>query len=312
MTSTLLSLFAQHPPSSTHLRPSTILSLSQHAPPFLAHASSHTDTPETWLLYENLLLTCLRSRDDSSARTCLDLLTARFGPHNERVMALRGLYDEATAKSQKDLEGILRRYEEILAEDPTNVPIHKRLISLLTSLHHLPRAISNLTTLLSTNPTDAESWAELSHLYFTQRLYAQALFCLEEIILIYPQAYNIFARMGEISYLMSSTQSNSSPNTPARDPTDILLDALKYYLRSIELCEDYLRGYYGLVVVCRRLLKTKVADKEKVEALYERARAKLAEIVARAERRDKGWEGYDEAEVQAARRLLDEIEEGEK
>ncbi|RPB25057.1 hypothetical protein L211DRAFT_823273 [Terfezia boudieri ATCC MYA-4762] len=311
MASTLLSLFAHHPPSSTHLLPSTILSLSQHAGPFLAHASSHPDTPETWLLYENLLLTCLRSRDDSSARRCLDLLTARFGSHNERVMALRGLYDEATAKSQKDLEGILRRYEEILAEDPTNVPIHKRLISLLTSLHHLPRAISNLTSLLSTNPTDAESWAELSHLYFTQRMYAQSLFCLEEIILIYPQAYNIFARMGEISYLLSSTQPNPSPS-PARNPTDILLDALKYYLRSIELCKDYLRGYYGLVVVCRRLLKGKVPDRENVQGLYERGRARLAEIVARAERRDKGWEGYDEAEVEAARRLLDEIEEGEK
>ena len=36
-------------------------------------------------------------------------------------MALRGLYDEATASGTKELEGILRRYEEILAEDPTNV-----------------------------------------------------------------------------------------------------------------------------------------------------------------------------------------------
>ena len=121
MATSLLALFTHHPPSSTRTTPSTILSLSQRSRSFLSPGTSHPDTPETWLVYENLLLTSLRSRDDPSARICLDRLTSRFGATNERVMALRGLYDEATASSRTDLEGILARYEELLSEDPTNI-----------------------------------------------------------------------------------------------------------------------------------------------------------------------------------------------
>lgn len=137
MSSTLLSQFAHRPPASTHTTPSTILALSRHAQPFLASPSSRADTPETWLLYENLLLTCLRSQDDASARVCLDRLTERFGEKNERVMALRGLYDEATADNTRELEAILRRYEEVLAEDPTNTvsstaPVHGGFTDMLT------------------------------------------------------------------------------------------------------------------------------------------------------------------------------------
>lgn len=121
MTSALLSLFTSHPPGSTQTSPSTVLSLARRAPSFLSNASSsHSDTPETWLLYENLLLTCLRSHDDLSARICLDRLTARFGEKNEQVMALRGLYDEAMAKNRAELEAIVKRYEDVLVEDPTN------------------------------------------------------------------------------------------------------------------------------------------------------------------------------------------------
>ena len=121
MTSALLSLFASHPPGSTHTGPSAVVSLARHAPSFLSSTSSRSDTPETWLLYENLLLTCLRSHDDPSARACLDRLTARFGEKNEQVMALRGLYDEATASNRAELEAIVKRYEDVLVDDPTNM-----------------------------------------------------------------------------------------------------------------------------------------------------------------------------------------------
>jgi len=116
--------------------------------------------------------------------------------------------------------------------------------------------------------------------------------------------------MGEISYLLAMAPS------PGRDVTDILRSALKYYLRSIELCEDYLRGYYGLVVVCGKLLKEGKLegklDRGKVEGLYGQGRRRLEEIVARARRREKGWEGYDEGEVEAAKKLLEEIGDVQK
>lgn len=48
-----------------------------------------------------------------------------------------------------------------------------------------------LIELLDTSPTDIESWAELCELYVSQGLYQQAEFCLEEILLSTPNAWNV-------------------------------------------------------------------------------------------------------------------------
>lgn len=42
-----------------------------------------------------------------------------------------------------------------------------------------------------------------------------------------------------------------------------------------------------------------------IELLNEKATAKLSEIVRRSVAREKGWQGYDGAELIAARELLD-------
>jgi hypothetical protein len=41
------------------------------------------------------------------------------------------------------------------------------------------------------SPTDVEAWAELSDLYLAEALYAQSCFCLEEVLLITPNAWNV-------------------------------------------------------------------------------------------------------------------------
>ncbi|KAI5803443.1 hypothetical protein DFH27DRAFT_594847 [Peziza echinospora] len=326
MSSLLLSRFALSPPLSTHTHAPTALALAQHSTPFLAQKPK--DTPETWLLYENLLYTFLRTQDDTSAKLCLQRLVDRFGAENERILALTALYDEATATSKPQLEALVKKYEAAITQDPTNTPIHKRLISLLTHLTQPTLAISHLTTLLSNNPTDAEAWAELSHLYFSLRLYPQAIFCLEEVLLIHPNAYNIFARLGEIAYIASTsatssnttTSSSSSDNTSSSltasqiqsSPPPTIVDALRYYLRSIELCEDYLRGYYGLVLVTSRILalpKTPAGTSGyKVRRIQSLAVSKLLGIVGNYRRKTTGWLGYDEGEIEAAAALLEKIE----
>jgi hypothetical protein len=80
-----------------------------------------SEKSELWLQYENLILSCLRTGDEHAARRCLQRLVARFGEDNERVQALRGLVKEAEAKSNSDLEGILKEYDQILGENDTNI-----------------------------------------------------------------------------------------------------------------------------------------------------------------------------------------------
>lgn len=71
-------------------------------------------------MYEKMLLSCLRTGDDKAAHICLEKLIQRFGATNERVMGLRGLYQEAVAEDDSALERILKEYNEVLAENPIN------------------------------------------------------------------------------------------------------------------------------------------------------------------------------------------------
>ncbi|KAI9808290.1 MAG: hypothetical protein M1825_004747 [Sarcosagium campestre] len=318
MTSPLL-----HPPA--HISPSIALQLSQQAPLLLKtslSASSKgplsilstTETSDTWTLYEHLLLSCLRTRDDESAKVCLERLKERFGESNERVMGLQGMYDEAIAEDDVALNTTLKRYEVILKEDPTNNPIAKRKVALLRSLSRPIDAIAALVKLLEASPTDPEAWSELSELYLSQGLFAQAMFSLEEVLLMAPNAWNIHARMGELIYMSTLSSDSSHESGPDRR----LVDSMRWFCRSIELCDDFLRGYYGLKLVTSRLLSgagefkitshpdgLQPPSQVEVQKLNQLATAKLSEIIRRNSSGDKSWQGYDEGEVIAARELLD-------
>lgn len=67
----------------------------------------------------------------------------------------------------------------------------KRRISLLRTLSRPSDAINALTELLESSPADIEAWAELADLYLSQGFYSQAIFCLEEVLLVAPNAWNV-------------------------------------------------------------------------------------------------------------------------
>lgn len=120
-------------------------------------------------------------------------------------------------------------------------------------------------------------------------------------------------------------------------PDKYLTESLRRFCRSIELCDDYLRGYYGLKLVCStgdqlctgllpnqigqtsgRLLKSlshgsrpsksgtslSLPDVKTVERLNEIATSKLSEIVRKFVANESGYQGYDSAEIIAAHELL--------
>ncbi|KAI2473743.1 tetratricopeptide [Annulohypoxylon bovei var. microspora] len=308
-----------HPPS--HLSPAVALQHSQEAPGILGKSAgaissslfesllAAPETPELWTTYENLLLSCLRTGDDESAHQCLGRLVNRFGNDNERIMALKGILKEADANDAATLNAVLKEYDQILQDNPTNIPILKRRVALLRSIGRISESVSALISLLDISPTDAEAWAELSDLYFSQGLYSQAIFALEEVLVLQPNAWNIYARLGEILYIASKSSGDASQ----------LVEALKRFSRSIELCDGYLRGYYGLKLTTKQLLSDApkalpnrtdsdgfaVPDAATLNRLDEVATEKLAEIVRRNSAGEKGWQGYDEAEITATRELLE-------
>ncbi|OQE14599.1 hypothetical protein PENSTE_c034G04413 [Penicillium steckii] len=269
------------------------LHLAQQAPVILGpnpkSTTSSTGTAEEYGRIEQLFLACLRTGDDQSASTCLNRLSHRFGPANERVMGLHGLYQEATAKDRAALEKIREEYEKILNENPVNVPIMKRRIALLRSLDRPTDAIAALIQLLDALPTDAEAWCELADLYQAQGLGSQAIFSLEEALLIAPNAWNIHARLGELLYVSSSSPDSDAPRLVSK--------SVQHFSRSIELCDDYLRGFYGLILATTRMIEDGHADNKTtngvsrttLEALKRFGIQRLGEIVQSRSVDDQHW-----------------------
>ena len=119
-----LQLNTSDPPGALHL--------SQKAPEVLQRAVptgkkfpfsllEAAESPDTWAEYEKLLVACLRTGDDKSAFLCLERLTKRFGEGDDRIKALRGLYQEGIANSDDDLAKILSEYDTILSDNPMNI-----------------------------------------------------------------------------------------------------------------------------------------------------------------------------------------------
>ncbi|PKX90882.1 uncharacterized protein P174DRAFT_411972 [Aspergillus novofumigatus IBT 16806] len=235
------------------------LHLSQQAPLILSRRLTSETNLKSTLLFspekfeeyreiEQLLLACLQTGDDRSALSCLNQLEQRFGASNERVLGLRGIYEEAVAEDRSSLESCLRKYDTLLLENPANMPVLKRRVALLRALSRHTDAIHSLIDLLKAAPTDAEAWCELSDLYKSQGMGLQAIFCLEEALLIAPNAWNIHARLGELQYLVAGS---SDPEQSYH----LLRGSIRSFSRSIELCDDYLRGFYGLASASAILLK---------------------------------------------------------
>jgi hypothetical protein len=115
------------------------LQVAQQAPEFLRkNPASYSASPllslfsppensKIWTIYENLLLACLRTGDNTTAHQCLERLVVRFGASDERIAALEGLVKEAEATNNSELEKVLKGYEAILAEDNTNAVSTQRI-----------------------------------------------------------------------------------------------------------------------------------------------------------------------------------------
>lgn len=295
--------------------PATVLGLTQKASSMLSKSSlkpksqllsvvSAVEEPTEWAEFEQVFLACLRSGDDESAHLCLERLTARFGAENHRVMALRGMYQEAQAKDEEELHRILRGYNAILREEPMNIPINKRRNALIRHLGMNTEALDCLQTFIQSFPSDTESWCELADLYLNQGMFSQAIFCIEEALLIVPNAWNLHARLGELNYLASqSGQEAVAANEK------YLTEAIRRFSRSIELCQDFLRGYYGLKLATEKLAAMPTSkgpdalEPEIVQRLNETATSKLKAII---KEQTAGSSGPRKAELIAAQALLDE------
>ncbi|KAG0308136.1 ER membrane complex subunit 2 [Dissophora globulifera] len=203
---------------------------------------------DAWLVYEQVAIAALEVGDDTLAHRCIEALEAKF-PGSARVRRLQGMQLEAVGR----LEDAGEIYKAILREDETNVLAAKRQVMLLRTMGLPAEAIGALVKYLDINYTDFEGWLQLADFYLEELMntfvfldqlfaaflrYAQAAFCMEEVIMLQPQNHVFHLKYAEILY--------------SQDSIGL---ALKQFCRVVELCKDHVRGLYGIKLCTSRLLK---------------------------------------------------------
>ncbi|PKI83227.1 hypothetical protein MVES_002925 [Malassezia vespertilionis] len=174
---------------------------------------------DLWAFLEQVALAAAELGNYELAELCLSRLTARF-PDSARVVLLQGTILEA--------KGLLQEartlYTDYLGKDPSNILIHKRLIAAIRSgPDGLAEATAELAEFVDTFPLDQESWLELASLYMQQNKYAQAVYALEELLLIAPHNAFYLLEYAEVLYTAGD-----------------IGKAYKIYLRILELSDGIL------------------------------------------------------------------------
>ncbi len=97
----------------------------------------------------------------------------------------------------------------------------------------LPDAASVLVQLLDFSPTDSEAWSELSDIYLSQGLYPQAIYALEEVLVLAPNAWNVcnptttLGLSPMLMHLPRSMRDWASCNTWPLPPREPAVDPIK-------------------------------------------------------------------------------------
>lgn len=132
-------------------------------------------------------------------------------------------------------------------------PIMKRRITFNKSLGRVGEAISYLVAYLDVYYTDPDAWAELAELYTAISQHEQAAYCWSEAILLAPHDHLAHASYADALYSQSQEQQTE---------TALIYAALKEYLRSVELCDDYLHGFCGIRTCCKIILAQTPSSKD--------------------------------------------------
>ena len=239
-------------------------------------------------LEQHFYLSLLTS-NDVEAKVTLQRITDRFGEEPSRVGVLKAQYLEAT-------EGIETCQAYLSSRPTTDYLAFKRKTVILKQRKDFKMLVDELLRYLSVIPTDAETWAELAEVYVSCGLYSQAVHALEETVVLMPQAYNMFARMGELLHIEATTSSSVA------DQLNLLQQSVVHFLRAAELCPNYVRGWTGVNIVAGKLLNwPKLASKE--ASKY----TKLRQISSKELKRIIAEESADPVDLKAAELLVQDI-----
>jgi tetratricopeptide (TPR) repeat protein len=267
--------------------PQTGKALPYNPPDIVAQAHVLQDRSlkdmERYSILEQLVVACLDAGRQDDAEQYLKAITAKFPvDKSTRVQMLHGRLHQ----SRGEWKVAEAYFDMILEADECNLHARMFKIGLLAAQGKRIDAIKAMTAHLDIFMQDQDSWLQLSKWYTQERMFQQAAFCLEELMILRPNDPFLFIRYADLQVMSG----------------DLPL-AIKYYCQALDTCKDHLRGLYGLITSCKSLLhamenKTKINSKiepqsqDMIEELLDLAKERV-EIVYQGDNafvRDRGLE----------------------
>lgn len=289
------------------LAPEKALGFYHENAQYLKTVNSFTPQKELFDLTELQFYLALITGHDTEARLMLSRITDQFGRVNsERITILQSVYMEAFEGEKAAAE-----YLEKQPQFGKKLKVIKRR-SFLTLKVDPSNFINDMLGYLEVQPGDAEAWYELSEVYLESGNYQQSIYCLEQALLFFPFAYNVYNRLGyvyhayayKILYDFSNTNNQAKRDSFSYNSATVekfytyYILALKNSLKAVELCESYYKGWAAVFKLTSPLelknknILNKLAPKQvEFSKLNKVAKNKLAEIVK------NGWTDEDNEKI---------------
>jgi len=227
---------------------------------------------ELFAITEQVCIAALCVGNTSLVDSCINKLLAQF-PNSVRVKKLVGMQKEMN----KDFTAALEIYDSILVTAPADLGVIKRKICVYKASCEKSKAIKLLLDILNAavptpaavpggdavakdgektpsvpevkfSPTlalavsDLSSWVELAELYTENGDYSEAVYCVEECIMLDPHNAWYHVKAADLYYSIGGI--------------DAYIRARKHYTMALNFqsCKHNKRGLFGMIYACRNII----------------------------------------------------------
>ncbi|AMD22994.1 HHR225Cp [Eremothecium sinecaudum] len=193
--------------------------------------------------------------DDIEAEVVYRRISDRLGENSPKMHVMKATLLQITEGDLKAVTYLKRLRDEVLEFDTDSADylfIEKKILAIERATLSQEVYIGKMLSLLEKFPLDGELWWALASEYSSIGQFDKAAYCLEEVIVIAPFAYNVFAKLGEVLYYSATCGKKLNKV--------VLQEALDNCLRAVELSETCLKAWSFIAVISDKLKKRELSD----------------------------------------------------
>jgi len=213
----------------------------------LDKSSSILKESDLWNVREDYAIACIQLGKRNEALSIVNKVVAEF-PTSCRALRLKGMYLESIGNR----EDAKTTYELGLQKiDPQNLMMIHRQIALKKGSGDITGALDLLHKHLDIQLGDWQAWYEASKLHIKQGAYAEAIFCLEEVLMHQPADIATQLLLADCLYASGGQEQ--------------LQLAKKYYASVVELTDgNSIKALYGISLCTSKLRHMKCKENDEV------------------------------------------------